>query len=33
MKIVNIFNEDGKTLEEIVEKLVIDYFYEIEMFN
>ena len=33
MKIINIFNEDGKSLQEIMEKLVIDYCLEIGLFG
>ena len=33
MKIINIFNEEGKTLQEIMEKLVVDYCLEIGLFN
>lgn len=25
MKIVNVFNENGKTLQQIIEKFLIDY--------
>lgn len=29
MKIVNVFNENGKTLQQIIEKFLIDYCLEI----
>lgn len=29
MKIVNIFNENGKTLQQIIEQFLIDYCLEV----
>ncbi len=33
MKIVNIFNEDGKSLDQLIEKLIIDYCFELKIFK
>lgn len=33
MKIVNIFNENGKTLQQIIELFLIDYCLDIEKFK
>lgn len=33
MKIVNVFNENGKTLQQIMEKFLIDYCLEIGSFS
>lgn len=33
MKIVNIFNEKGNTLQQIIEEFLIDYCLEIGPFN
>jgi len=30
LKIVNIFNENGKTLQQIIEEFLIDYYMESE---
>ena len=33
MKIVNVFNENGKTLQQIMEEFLIEYFLEIGSFS
>lgn len=33
MKIVNIFNENGKTLQQIIEQFLIDYCLEVGSFK
>ncbi len=33
MKIINVFNEDGKTLQDIIEQFLIDYCLEIGSFK
>lgn len=33
MKMVNIFNKNGKTLQQIIELFLIDYCLEIEKFR
>jgi hypothetical protein len=33
MRIINIFNENGKTLQQIIEEFLIDYCLEIGSFN
>lgn len=33
MKIVNVFNDDGKTLQDIIEQFLIDYCLEIGSFK
>lgn len=33
MKIVNIYNENGKTLQQIFEELLIDYCLEVGIFK
>lgn len=33
MKIVNIFNENGKTLQQIMEQFLIDYCLELGTFK
>lgn len=33
MKIVNVFNDNGKTLQQIIEQFLIDYCLEIGSFK
>ena len=33
MKIVNVFNENGKTLQQIIEEFLIEYCLEIGSFS
>lgn len=33
MQIVNVFKENGKTLEQLIEKLLIDYCLEVGSFK
>lgn len=33
MKIVNVFNENGNTLQEIIEKFLVEYCLEIGSFQ
>ncbi len=33
MKIVNVFNDDGKTLQDIIEQFLIEYCLEIGSFK
>ena len=33
MKIVNVFNENGKTLQQIMEEFIIEYCLEIGSFS
>ncbi len=33
MKIVNVFNDNGKTLQDIIEQFLIDYCLEIGSFK
>ena len=33
MKIINVFNEDGKTLQQIMEEFLVDHCLEIGFFK